>query len=82
MSSIRDRLLDFIDEKHGRRPADDEILLAGGVFDSLGYVLFVAFIENEFDIDIPAGDLNEANFRDLGSVLAYLNGRLAKNEAA
>ena len=81
MNHLRERLLDYIEEKHGRRPADNEVLVSGGVFDSLGYVLFVAFIENTFEIDIPAEDLNEGNFRDLDSVVAYLEPRLAKTAA-
>ena len=50
----------------------DESLLAEGMVDSLGMMRLVAFIEQEFDYKVPAGDLTIQNFRTIGVLSDYL----------
>lgn len=70
--NIRERLITYIKEKTGAVPDEDTGFTESGLFDSMGFILFVSFIEHEFRIHIPEEDLTEANFHDLKKLLAYL----------
>ena len=47
-------------------------LLLDDIVDSLGVMRLVAFIEQEFNYKVPAGDLTIQNFRTIGVLSDYL----------
>ena len=60
--------------------AADESLLAEGMVDSLGMMRLVAFIEQEFNYKVPAGDLTIQNFRTIGVLSDCLDHSLGDSE--
>lgn len=51
---------------------DDESLLDTGVIDSTGVLELVAFIENEFNIEVKDEELIPENFDSLTKIVQYL----------
>lgn len=77
--STQDRIRSFIRdeilfEEEGPGPADDQPLLEGLV-DSLGLMQLVAFIEEEFDIEVGDADMTSGNFRTVSSITAFVEER-------
>lgn len=55
----------------------DERFLDRGIVDSLGVVEFVAFIEDEFGIEVGDDEVTEQNFGTLTHVASYVLGKRA-----
>lgn len=74
---MKDRLIEFIAQKlllgnsELNISADDD-LLGSGLIDSLGIVRLVAFIEMEFNVQIPSHDLIIENFMSVEAIVNYL----------
>jgi peptidyl carrier protein len=69
---------DFIAKSHldGRAElAADAPLLEWGVLDSLGLADLLAFVEEQFALSIPLGEITPANFRSIETIASLL-GRL------
>ena len=54
----------------------DDSILADGVLDSVGVMRLVAFIDEQFDYQVPAQDLTIEHFRTTQSLAAYLERQL------
>lgn len=54
--------------------ADDD-LLGDNIVDSMGAMQIIAFIEEEFDCDIPQVDITIMNFRTIAAIDTYLTNR-------
>ena len=61
--------------------ADDEIVLDGTV-DSLGVTRLIDFIENSFDVTVPAQDVTIENFRSITTMAQYVRGRQVAESTA
>ena len=72
-NGLTDLIAQYLRNEFGRVPASDEPLLGTGLLDSLRFVLFITHIEQELGTRIPEEDLNEENFRDIRSTIAYLS---------
>ena len=57
--------------------ADDTSLIQQGIVDSTGILELIGFIEETWQVQVPAQDMTPANFDSLGSIDRYLDGRLA-----
>ena len=53
---------------NGREISNDESLLVAGVLDSLAVVKLVAYVENEFDVEIPDSDFDPDNFESVATI--------------
>ena len=62
--------------------AEDDALLARGIIDSLGVVELIGFIEEEFGVTLPDGDITEANLGSVGAITRYLASRLPAGATA
>ena len=51
---------------------ENEDLLSAGILDSLGILQVVAYISDEFGIDVPDEDVVYENFSSLQSIVSYL----------
>jgi acyl carrier protein len=51
----------------------DDDLLSAGIIDSLGVLQLVAFIEEQFDIQMPDEDVVLENFQSVNSLANYLD---------
>ena len=56
---------------------DDDLLLEQNILDSVGTVDLAVALEGAFGIQIPFVDINGQQFRDVGSLLAYVQRKRA-----
>lgn len=54
----------------------DDSLLRKGVFDSLGVMEVIGFVEETFGIAVAQEDVTEANFGTLNAIAAYVEAKL------
>lgn len=54
---------------------DDDRLLATGIVDSMGVVEIVAFLEEEFGVVVPDGDVTEENLGSVRSITELVAAR-------
>jgi acyl carrier protein len=52
--------------------AEDDLLLEKRIVDSMGMVELVAFLEDEFGIDLDDGEITESNFATLGAIARFV----------
>jgi acyl carrier protein len=52
---------------------DDTLLFEEGIFDSLGFLSLIGFLNEEFDIDVENDELSEDNFESVKAVAAYID---------
>lgn len=69
-------LMDYIKNEIMRnrnaRLAEDEDLLASGILDSLAILQLVAYIDEQFGIEVPDQDVVYENFNSIKSLIDYL----------
>ena len=78
-NSYEERLRRFINEEllsGGTAIAPDDPMLADGVLDSVGVMRLVAFIDEQFDYQVPPQHLTIEHFRTTRALAAYLEGQL------
>jgi acyl carrier protein len=70
-------LLDYIKKELAvgskRNIQMDDDLLSAGIIDSLGVLQLVAFIEEQFNIQMPDEDVVLENFQSVNSLANYLD---------
>jgi acyl carrier protein len=52
--------------------ADDDSLLENGIVDSMGVMELVAFLHDEFDVEIDDDDITEENLGSLRAIARYV----------
>jgi acyl carrier protein len=58
----------------------DDTPLRKGILDSLGTVQMVSFIESEWDIEVEAMESDDSNFGTLNGLVAFIEGKLQKQQ--
>ena len=69
---VKDELLEG---NEGMELEADQDLLGSGLIDSLGMMNLVAFVEEQFEVSIPPGDLTIENFMTIDAISTYLESR-------
>lgn len=87
MTEVETKVRSFIEENFLFREdrsalSDGESLLDAGLIDSTGILELVAFLEAEFRIRMADADIVPANLDSIKAIVAYVEGKLAKPEAA
>ncbi len=54
---------------------DDTKLIESGILESFNIITLVLFIEENFKIKFESGDLNGSNFKDLNSIIAFIESK-------
>jgi acyl carrier protein len=77
-----DKIKDFIKqeilfEDTGATLEDDTPLLSG-IMDSLGLMQLVAFLEEEFDVEVDDADMTAEHFRTVGEIEALVNDKVGQ----
>ena len=52
---------------------EDTLLFEESIFDSLGFLSLVTFIEEEFGIEVAEDELNEENFESVKAVVNFID---------
>jgi len=71
----------FMYAQPGAPLAEDTLLLAGGIIDSMGVVELIEFVQGEYGFTIPDEDITEDHLGSLGAIADYVVSR-RKVEAA
>ena len=58
----------------------DEGLMGAGIIDSFGFVEFVTFLENEFEIEFEDGELDEENFKNIIEISRFIENKIAEKQ--
>lgn len=82
MSEFKEKLKKFImtevnPERNLQDLSDDEPLLDSAIIDSLGVLKILAFMDEEFGIDLSSDEIKLENFKDIASI----SGLAEKNRA-
>jgi D-alanine--poly(phosphoribitol) ligase subunit 2 len=51
---------------------DDSLFFKEGYLDSMGFIMLITFIEDEFDFKTNDADLIEENFESINAITAYI----------
>jgi acyl carrier protein len=57
-------------EKH--KIQDDSLIFKEGYFDSMGFIMLITFIEDEFALKTSDSDLIEENFESINAITTYI----------
>lgn len=81
---VRSSLTDYIERKilKGRAVTltPELNLLETGILNSLGILQLVSFIEEQFDIAVPAEDVVYENFQSVGTIDAYIREQASQTQ--
>lgn len=80
-SAVNERIRGFVLDKfplaRKRALKDSDELLESGIVDSLGVLDLVAFLENDFGLQVSDDDLSPENFRSIESIVRFAELRRA-----
>ena len=65
----------FLYARPGFAFSDDDSLLKKGVFDSLGVMELIGFIEETWKVEVPPDDIVEDNFGSVAGIARYVTSR-------
>ena len=52
---------------------DDSMIFKEGYFDSMGFIMLITFIEEEFGFGVGDADLIEENFESINAIASYIS---------
>ncbi len=52
---------------------DDTLIFQEGIFDSLGFLSLISFLDEEFGIEVENDELNEENFESIKAIVSYIS---------
>lgn len=52
---------------------EDTLIFEEGIFDSLGFLSLVSYVNEEFKIEIENDELNEENFESIKAIVAFID---------
>ncbi len=56
--------------------ADSTLLFDEGIFDSMGLLNLISFLENEFNIKVNDSELDASNFGSINAITSFLERKL------
>ena len=62
---------------NGTKIDPDESLISNGTLDSLGLLRLIAFVEEQFDVEVEDGEVVPDNFQSLNVIEAFLAAKTA-----
>ncbi|HVT83826.1 MAG TPA: acyl carrier protein [Chitinophagaceae bacterium] len=79
-TEIKDRIRQYIIEETYASPdqvKDGSKIFEEGLFDSMGFILLISFIEETFSIKAKDSELLETNFESLNAMADYVAKKLS-----
>lgn len=77
----KDVITDYVKKSTYKEPHlinDDTLLFREGFFDSMGFVLLIDFIEENYGIKTSDEDLVEENFESINAIAAFVSKKMIK----
>jgi acyl carrier protein len=77
MSELKERIKEFIRTEVNpdldlKALGDDEPLIESGIIDSLGILKIMAFLDEEFGIDLSAQEIKPENFKNVATIFSLV----------
>lgn len=72
---IKKKIRDYILKEtftENNKIKDDTLVFKEGYFDSMGFVMLITFLENEFSIKTVDSDLVEENFESINAITDFV----------
>ncbi|HWC53277.1 MAG TPA: acyl carrier protein [Chitinophagaceae bacterium] len=79
-TEIKDKIRQYIIEETYASPGqvkDESKIFEEGLFDSMGFILLISFIEETFSIKAKDSELLETNFESLNAMADYVTRKLS-----
>ncbi|MDE3213569.1 MAG: acyl carrier protein [Bacteroidota bacterium] len=79
ITEIKDKIREYILETTYAPPEqvqDDSLIFVEGIFDSMGFVMLINFIEDTFSIKAKDSELLEDNFQSIDAMAAFVASKL------
>lgn len=79
MNDIKDQLKKFIVETAfvpAEKVQDDTLIFVEGIFDSMGFLALINFIEESFNIKAADSELLEGNFESVNAIANFISSKL------
>jgi acyl carrier protein len=51
---------------------EDTLIFEEGIFDSLGFLSLISFLDEEFGVEVENDELNEENFESINAIVAFI----------
>lgn len=51
---------------------EDTLIFEEGIFDSLGFLSLISFLDEKFGIEVGNDELSEENFESIRAIVAYI----------
>lgn len=52
---------------------EDTLIFQEGIFDSLGFLSLISFLDEEFGIEVENDELNEENFESINAIVTFIS---------
>lgn len=79
MSDVKEFVTDYIQREY-TVPEDVDIMtlnyIEAGYIDSMGYIQFISTIEDEFDIEFEAEDIENPDMQIVGKLIEFINKKI------
>ena len=79
-TEIKDKIRQYIIEETYASPdqvKDESKIFEEGLFDSMGFILLISFIEETFSIKAKDSELLESNFESLNAMADYVTRKIS-----
>ena len=73
-----EQLRNFISEitfTESKKIKDDTLIFEEGIFDSLGFLSLIGFLDEEFGIEVSNDELIEENFESINAIAKFINSK-------
>jgi acyl carrier protein len=81
MEEIKSKIRQYILETTYASPdtvKDDSLIFVEGIFDSMGFILLINFIEETFGIKAKDSELLEDNFESIDAISRFVAGKVSQ----
>ena len=79
IDEIKEQLKKFISETAfvpSEKVQDETLIFIEGIFDSMGFLSLINFIEENFNIKAQDSELLEANFESVNAIARFISSKL------
>jgi acyl carrier protein len=79
---IAEKLRNFMSEitfTDKERIMDETLIFEEGIFDSLGFLSLISFLDEELGIEVADNELLEENFESINAIIAFISGKKILN---
>ena len=79
-TEIKDKIRQYVIDETYASPdqvKDDSKIFEEGLFDSMGFILLISFIEEAFSIKAKDSELLESNFESLNAMADYVTKKIS-----